>query len=229
MHVRDFVKNRGLRSRLAKPSLVKRPSYHGFTLVELLTTIVIIGVLAALTIGISGPVRERTRMTKCTNNLRQIGLAMALYANDHTNNVPKAHRSEGRSLWEGAEPANLGILQYEGYIDNSLSGVPLKGTGRSPVFDCPTAVGKGWDVGGLTWGDYYYCIQNIQKYSTNLYKIPRGASMVIDFIPATATAGIHQKEQVANVLYPDFSVATVPKGNFKSAIRDTALNRDDLL
>ncbi|MDR1283013.1 MAG: prepilin-type N-terminal cleavage/methylation domain-containing protein [Opitutaceae bacterium] len=59
-----------------------------FTLIELLTVITIIGILAAITIPVAGRVRASARTAKCASNWRQTGAALHAYAADHRDTLP---------------------------------------------------------------------------------------------------------------------------------------------
>ncbi|MDP0496238.1 MAG: prepilin-type N-terminal cleavage/methylation domain-containing protein [Verrucomicrobiota bacterium JB024] len=66
----------------------KRQSLHAFSLIELLAAIAIIAILAALLINGINAIRIRTDRTASASNLRQIGQAITLYANDHGGALP---------------------------------------------------------------------------------------------------------------------------------------------
>ena len=65
-----------------------RQNRGGFTLVELLIVVAIIALLAALLFPVFAKIRERGRQTVCLSNLRQLGLATALYAQDSDDRYP---------------------------------------------------------------------------------------------------------------------------------------------
>jgi prepilin-type N-terminal cleavage/methylation domain-containing protein/prepilin-type processing-associated H-X9-DG protein len=65
-----------------------RTKQSGFTLIELLVVIAIIAILAAILFPVFAQARESARQTSCLSNMKQIGLAMTMYAQDYDERFP---------------------------------------------------------------------------------------------------------------------------------------------
>ncbi len=72
---------------------------RAFTLIELLTVIAIIGILAAILIPVVGAARNAARTSACANNQRQIGLAHAMFMQDNEDRVAPGHNPLTNEVW----------------------------------------------------------------------------------------------------------------------------------
>ena len=108
------------------PALNSQPSTlnSAFTLIELLVVIAIIAILAALLLPVIAKSKEQGRSAACLSNLRQVGVALQLYAQDNDNKVPTLY-----DVAAGVPPTN-DLTRMELVLSNYL------GNGR--VLLCPS-------------------------------------------------------------------------------------------
>ncbi len=122
----------------------RRPAKRGFTLVEVLVTVAIIGVLAALIFPALSKSKDRANAAACASNLRQIGLAFQGYANDHDGELPRAVNAEDYlwpfALWMGQIAPYANVVIPTDNPDLQFKGV------YSGIFRCPGK--KDWKLNG---------------------------------------------------------------------------------
>lgn len=120
----------------------------GFTLIELLVVIGIISLLASLLFPVFQTTRVRARQTVCASNLRQISLAMGLYAQDADDLYPY-----------GTDPIDKNTPQWDGTkYKAQVAAMPMLQdvlrpyTASAQVWHCPADFGydvldSDWQVG----------------------------------------------------------------------------------
>jgi prepilin-type N-terminal cleavage/methylation domain-containing protein len=144
---------------------------RGFTLVEVLVAIFIIAILIALLLPAVQAAREAARRMRCANNLKQLGLALMLYADRNREYLPGLHRTYhnagGARVYPShavdGQPDNIGFADFQSFswgttllpfleqtalhdsLDyNQAAMAPVNQPGIAtvlPVFQCPSTPG----------------------------------------------------------------------------------------
>ncbi len=103
-----------------------------FTLIELLTVIAIIGILAAIIIPTVGKVRNTAQSARCVSNLRQIGQHITLYAGDNKGQLPDL-RALTASGVTAPRIVDFTGIQLAYHLWPYYTSIPMRTTGVNPA------------------------------------------------------------------------------------------------
>lgn len=103
-------------------SASSRSSRKGFTLVELLVVIAIIGILVALLLPAVQAAREAARRTECTNNLKQMGLAVHNFHDTYNGLPPLTIGPDRASFWLFLFPFTEQDNNYNAFLMGTNAG-----------------------------------------------------------------------------------------------------------
>lgn len=111
---------------------MKRTTQNAFNLVELLVVIAVIAILAALLLPVLSKAKAKAQRTTCLNNLKQINVAIQLYAGANADTLPAAPNTVAYTAFV----TNHFAVFYKSLVKENLG---LKGASspQDRIFACP--------------------------------------------------------------------------------------------